>query len=302
LTVTLLDGGMGQELIRRSRNRPSPIWSAQVMMTEPDLVRSVHADFIAAGADVLTVNAYAATPQRLAGVGAGHLFDALQQAALETAQAARDASDRAETIRLAGCLPPLVASYHPDHAPDAAVSRDSWRRIVAAQVDGVDLFLCETMASVAEAQVATAAAAESGLPVWTAMTVNDDDGTRLRSGEPLEAVSPLVDEFRPDCLLLNCSTPEAISDGLPILARLGEVFGAYANGFTAISAAFDRIGATVDLLETRHDLDPASYAVFAVRWTSLGATIAGGCCEVGPAHIAELARRLKSFRGPSTGE
>ena len=50
----------------------------------------------------------------------------------------------------------------------------------------------------------------------------------------------------------------------------------------------------VDLLESRQDLDPTAYAEFAERWTSLGATIVGGCCEVGPAHIAELARRLKT--------
>jgi S-methylmethionine-dependent homocysteine/selenocysteine methylase len=290
LTVTLLDGGTGQELIRRSRNRPSPIWSAQVMMTEPDLVRSVHADFIAAGADVLTVNAYAATPQRLAGVGAGHLFDALQQAALETAQAARDASGRAGTIRLAGCLPPLVASYHPDHAPDAAVSRDSWRRIVATQADGVNLFLCETMASVAEAQVATAAAAESGLPVWTAMTVNDDDGTRLRSGEPLADGCAAALGAGAQALLVNCSKPEAVDRAVDLLAEAagGAPFGAYANGFESVAPL--QVGGAVDGLRARPDMTVDAYAAHARRWLDAGACVIGGCCEVGPAHIAALDR------------
>ena len=70
--------------------------------------------------------------------------------------------------------------------------------------------------------------------------------------------------------------------------------GAYANGFTGIAADFDKIGATVDSLKARTDLGPEAYAKFAQGWIDAGATLIGGCCEVGPAHIAELARRFKA--------
>jgi S-methylmethionine-dependent homocysteine/selenocysteine methylase len=296
--ITILDGGMGQELVRRA-GRATSLWSVQALLDQPDLVLAVHDDFFAAGAEVATTNTYSALPDRLEAHGLAGRLDDLNRAACEIACRARDAHG---TGLVAGSLGPLGFSYQPDKAPPAEDAAETYAHLARLHAPYVDLHLLETMSSVDQARGGLLGAQVTGKPVWLALSVDDRDGTRLRSGEPLEAVSPLVDEFRPDCLLLNCSTPEAISDGLPILARLGEVFGAYANGFTAISAAFDRIGATVDLLETRHDLDPASYAVFAVRWTSLGATIAGGCCEVGPAHIAELARRLKSFRGPSTGE
>ncbi|MEM7499461.1 MAG: homocysteine S-methyltransferase family protein, partial [Pseudomonadota bacterium] len=60
--VTLLDGGMGMELTHRSAAAAaSPLWSAQVMMDEPALVRDVHREFIEAGAEILTLNTYAAT-------------------------------------------------------------------------------------------------------------------------------------------------------------------------------------------------------------------------------------------------
>ena len=78
-----------------------------------------------------------------------------------------------------------------------------------------------------------------------------------------------------------------------VLATLGLPFGAYANGFTRIDPRFNRIGATVDLLSARKDLNPMEYADFVDRWRALGATTLGGCCEIGPAHIAEMARRLK---------
>jgi homocysteine S-methyltransferase len=79
---------------------------------------------------------------------------------------------------------------------------------------------------------------------------------------------------------------------LAALRDLGLPFGAYANGFTHISEAFKTDAPTVDKLEHRHDLTPARYADMAMAWVGMGASIVGGCCEVGPDHIAELRRRL----------
>ena len=64
--ITLLDGGMGQELIRRSSAaKPHPLWSLQVMMDEPELVANVHRDFCLAGARVICLNTYSVTRHRL---------------------------------------------------------------------------------------------------------------------------------------------------------------------------------------------------------------------------------------------
>ncbi|MEM6618156.1 MAG: homocysteine S-methyltransferase family protein, partial [Pseudomonadota bacterium] len=116
------------------------------------------------------------------------------------------------------------------------------------------------------------------------------DGTKLRSGEPLEKVLDCSDEA--DALLINCATPEAVTVAVNVIKDCGKPFGAYANGFTEITQSFVQVGATVQELSTRTDLTPEAYADFAEDWVRIGATIIGGCCEVGPAHIAELVRRL----------
>ncbi|RVA49933.1 homocysteine S-methyltransferase family protein, partial [Mesorhizobium sp. M7A.F.Ca.CA.004.09.1.2] len=77
--IILTDGGMGQELVRRSKSEPTPLWSARVLIDEPDLVRDLHAEFIRAGARVITINTYSATPERLAREGAEDLFKPLQK-------------------------------------------------------------------------------------------------------------------------------------------------------------------------------------------------------------------------------
>ena len=94
-------------------------------------------------------------------------------------------------------------------------------------------------------------------------------------------------------VLANCSAPEAMAAALEELGRFGLPFGAYANGFQQITKAFLKDSPTVDALAARPEMTPARYADFAMAWVGMGATIVGGCCETGPAHIAEIARRLK---------
>jgi homocysteine S-methyltransferase len=79
---------------------------------------------------------------------------------------------------------------------------------------------------------------------------------------------------------------------LAALKPMGKPFGAYANGFTHISGNFLKDAPTVKELTHRHDLTPEKYADFATAWVNMGATIVGGCCEVGPAHIRHLRDRL----------
>ncbi|PWG64035.1 homocysteine S-methyltransferase family protein [Sediminicurvatus halobius] len=286
--VILLDGGMGQELRRRSSQPASPLWSAQVMLDEPHLVVGAHRDFIDAGARVITVNTYSATPQRLARDADPDLFEPLHAAALDAAHQARRESGR--SVRIAGCLPPLVASYHPDVVPDEATCLQGYRRIVARQADEVDLFLCETLSLAREARAATMAAVESHLPVWTSFTLDDGDGTRLRSGEPLADAAREAVGAGAERVVVNCSVPEALTTAMAELTGIGVPFGGYANGF--VSAVALKPGGTVDALESRKDLDPDAYARHALGWVEQGATVVGGCCEVGPAHIAALADRL----------
>jgi S-methylmethionine-dependent homocysteine/selenocysteine methylase len=289
-TVTLLDGGMGQELVRRSGQNPSPLWSAQVQLDMPEIVEQLHLDFILAGSTVITVNAYSATPERLAEHGQSEHFDSLQAAAGAVALSAREKSG-VEGVRVAGCLPPLVASYHPELAPPKEVSMQHYRRIVAAQSSYADLFICETMASTSEAVYASSAALESGKPVWVALTLDDANAACLRSGEPWQEAANAVQKLGVDALLLNCSRPETISEVWEEFVSVCDVpVGAYANGFSAVTAL--KPGGTVDSLEARQDLGPESYAKFAMEWVEKGATLMGGCCEVGPEHIAYLRQAL----------
>jgi homocysteine S-methyltransferase len=288
--ITLLDGSIGQELVKRSGDRATPLWSTQAMIDHPEMVRAVHDAYFAAGATVASTNTYAVLPDRLERAGIAGRLAELAEIALAAAHGARAAHGSG---RVAGTIGPLVASYRPDLCPPAAEAAQIYAAPVALIAPQVDLLLFETMSSVDQARGALLAAANAPCPVWLAVTVMDEDGTRLRSGEPVGALAPLLAEMPPDALLINCTRPGSVAPALGMLRGFGLQFGAYANGFTRITEGFLTDAPTVDALTARHDLSPEAYADHAMGWIAQGATIVGGCCEVGPAHIAELAHRIR---------
>lgn len=288
--ITILDGAMGQELVNRATGPASPLWGLEVMMKSPEIVRAIHDDYFAAGAEIATTNTYNAHRDRLRNNGVEDQFVALNTTACRIAADARDAAGQG---RVAGSLGPLGASYRTDIVPAPDIAAELYEEIARVQAPYVDLFICETMSSVDQARGALMGAKVVGKPVWLAVSVSDDDGSLLRSGEPVEEVLPVIEEFSPDAVLVNCSLPERIDVALPLLAGVSAPLGAYANGFTNIDRAFLGHNPTVAALTTRTDLGPAEYAAFARGWADDGATIIGGCCEVGPAHIAALTAQFQ---------
>lgn len=287
MRIVLLDGGTGLELLSRSANKAPRHWSSEYLIAEPDLVRNVHLDYIRAGAKVITVNSYSSTYTRMAMVDAAERVPELQALACDLAQAARDrAGAEGADVAIAGCLPPLNGTYRPDRVRDFATNLEEYRRLAALQAPRVDLFLCETMSTALEARAAALAAAEHGKPVWIGWSLMDD-APWLRSGERIGAAMAALEGIAVSAVLANCSPPESVSAAMPELVATGLPAGGYANGFTRIPATF-LPGKTRAQLQTRGDLDPDAYADFVLRWVKDGASIVGGCCEVGPAHITRL--------------
>ena len=280
----LLDGGMGQELIKNSKSDPHTLWSTYVMLKEPELVRKAHVDFIEAGASVVTLNTYSTTPERLE---ANNLLDKFSFFHKKAIDLAREAIDHTQKdVLIAGCLPPLVWSYRPDKAPDYDKCVDLYLQIVREQENFVDLFICETMASIKEAKAAVMAAKTSGKTIWCGLTLEDNQNCELRSGEKLIDCVNELQSLGQEEFVLNCSFPEVIDKGMTILSRNSKFFGGYGNGFKSIEPL--KTASNVSVLSARTDLGPKEYSKHALNWANQGASVVGGCCEIGPSHIKHL--------------
>ena len=262
------------------------------MIDEPELVIEVHKDFLKAGARTISVNSYTASPTRLKRANEFHHFDEIHKTAIHLAQEAISQCDLPrDEISIAGCLPPLVASYVAEVALDYEASLEEYHAIIEAEKDGVDIFLAETLSNITEAKTAAHALRSHGLDCHLSLTLSDKCDNRLRSGEPLETA---IDELGPiglASLSVNCSFPEALDNAMPILGKSGIRCGGYANGFTSIEGL--KPNTTVDNLEARTDLSMQEYAEHVDKWIDAGATIIGGCCEISPAYIAYLKSHLE---------
>lgn len=289
--IILLDGGMGQELRRRADNDPTSLWSAQVMIDQPELVSSVHRDYIDAGASIVTTNTYATVRHRLAEHSdLESQFESLVGLAVDLANRARDESGG--QLLVAGSLPPLWGSYMPDNVQSYQTNLPIYQELAELMAPGVDVFLCETMSTAEEARAAAEAASATGKPVWVSWTVADDESGLLRSGESIEQAWSEIADIGIDGVLVNCSSPEAIGRAIKPLVQTGvELIGAYANGFVEIPAQWS-VRDGVDQLGRRENLTPEHYAEHARRWIDDGANIIGGCCEVGPEHINYLNKHM----------
>jgi S-methylmethionine-dependent homocysteine/selenocysteine methylase len=215
----------------------------------------------------------------------------MTRSACEMAVAARDTHGSGQ---VAGSLGPQGFSYQPDKSPPADQAAEVYANMARLHADYVDFHLLETMSSIDQARGGLMGAGVTGKPVWVSLSVDDADGTKLRSGEALADAVAVLKEYNPVVVLINCSLPEAVSQGLLVLADHGFTLGAYANGFTGIHSDFNSIDATVDLLKARTDLGPAEYLSFAKSWAEGGASIIGGCCEVGPDHITALSNYFRA--------
>jgi S-methylmethionine-dependent homocysteine/selenocysteine methylase len=284
--VILLDGSMGQELINRGAGGEGLLWAAAALFDQPETVLAIHEDYIAAGADVICTNSYSCIRNKFEPAGLADRLGEMNRLSGELAQRARDRTGA--DVLIAGSLPPQKGSYRPDLVAEAGELHALYSEQAGFLADHVDFFLCETMSTAAEARWAATAALETGKPAWVSWTLADTGPTCLRSGETLEQAMAAIDGLAVSALLVNCSTPEAITRAVPRLLELTDLpVGAYANGFTPIPERWDYRG-DQDLPPARRDVGPDAYAGFAAAWLAAGASVIGGCCQIGPGHIRRL--------------
>lgn len=287
-TVRLLDGGMGRELQRIGAPFRQPEWSALALIESPQFVLQAHQAFIAAGARIITTNSYAVVPFHIGEERFGEQGLELAERAGRLARQA--ASENPEPVTVAGSLPPALGSYRPDlfdHTRSVAIHRT----LIAGLRDHVDVWLAETQSSIAEVRAVVEALGAQPKPLWLSYTLLDDaDGApRLRSGETVGAAVQVAAELGAKAVLFNCSQPEvmaaALAEARSVIVGQAIELGVYANAFPAVTAKAE---ANSTLLEIRADLTPDSYLNWSSAWVAAGANIIGGCCGIGPEHIAQL--------------
>jgi len=286
--LVLLDGGIGTEILRRDLT-----WADHQLKSRPDVIRAIHADYIRAGADVISTNTFQLSRraflnhfkgvEHLRHIGVANLetrWIELLQAGVRLAQEARRDTAEGRQVAIAGAMTTLEWCFRPDLAPHHEQARAEYRELIEVFAEaGCDLLLIETVNSVPEALAAAEAARGVGLPFWISF-VPDQQG-RLFSGESLEQATRALAPLEPAALLLNCAPPDDVTAGLRQLAPV-------CSGPTGVYPHVGRFDPPEWLFTDEYPAE--RYAAIARDWIALGAGVLGGCCGTTPEHIAALAR------------
>lgn len=289
----ILDGALATELEARGCNLADTLWSAKVLMENPELIYQVHYDYFAAGANVAITASYQATPLGFAsrGLDSGQASALIRQS-VTLAQRARDdyraASGSEVPLLVAGSVGPYGAylangaEYRGDYALPAAEMKDFHRPRVAALLEaGVDLLACETLPSFGEIQALISLLAEfPHSSAWFSFTLRD--AQHLSDGTPLSKVAEVINAAPQVVAVgLNCVALESVTPALQTLQALTDkpllVYPNSGEQYDAVSKSWHSAPSGCTL----HDKFP--------EWQQAGARLIGGCCRTTPQDIAAIA-------------
>ncbi len=273
MTITILDGPTGTELARRGVPTPLPLWSGAAVDEAPEVLAAIHRDYAAAGATVHTAATFRTDGWTLRRLGREADSERLTRRAVEIAR-----SSVPEGHLVAGSVSPLEDCYQPARSPGLATCREEHSRTARTlAAAGVDLLLCETFAHPGEALAALDSALEHNVPVWLSLTPGPN-GDLLADSVLLETLTEAARRGA-EAVLINCAPAATLTRLLPQLAQIDVPFGGYGNvGRPCPEEGWLNEG----------DALPLPYAEAARGWLACGATILGGCCGTGPAHIVAI--------------
>ena len=289
--LVVLDGAIGTEILRREVT-----WADHQLQTRPELVRSIHSSYLAAGADVISSNTcqlsrrgfmqHFKDAEHMRHIGASGLetrWAELVQAGVRLAQEARQAAGLGDSVAVAGAMTTLEWCFRPDLAPSGDAADAEYRELASVFAEaGCDLLLIETVNSVHEAVAAARAARAVGLPCWIAFV--PDEAGNLFSGETLAQACAALEPLQPDALLVNCAPPSDIAMGLRQLVR-------HSSAPVGVYPHIGRFDPPEWMFTDEYP--PPRYLELAREWLASGARIIGGCCGTTPEHIAQLSTRLR---------
>ncbi len=274
-----LDGGMGTQLQKRGLQPGQKPELAALEM--PETLTAIHADYAAAGADLLLANTFGANARKLA--GCGHSVEEVVRASLACAR--RAAEEKGLLVGLD--IGPLGELLAPAGTLAFQNAYELFAQVIRAGVQaGADFVFLETMTDLYELKAAILAAKENcALPVFTSMSF--EGGGRTFTGCTVESYAVTAVGLGADAVGINCSLgPQEI---LPMAQRLCRTVPASVPVFVKPNAGLPNPDGS-------YDLDADTFAAQMQAYAKIGVSMVGGCCGTTPQHIA----RLRALFAPLT--
>ncbi|MFN8607235.1 MAG: bifunctional homocysteine S-methyltransferase/methylenetetrahydrofolate reductase [Vulcanimicrobiota bacterium] len=280
--IIVFDGGMGTSLYDKGIFINTCF--DELNLTNADLVREVHREYVAAGSDVIETNTFGANRFKLAAHGLEKRVHDVNEAGARLAVSAAG-----EKALVAGSVGPLGVQIEPLGKVSLEEARSAFKEQIQGLVDGgVHLIILETFSLLPELEQAIKAVREvkEDFPLIAQVTIGDDG--HLLSGAPLSQFVALVTPYGPDAVGLNCSVgPKAMMDALEELKEL-----------TALPISVQPNAGLPHMVGGRniYMTSPEYMAEYSKRFIQAGAAIVGGCCGTDVTHIKAIRRAVSALQ------
>ena len=288
----ILDGGTGTDIQNRGAPMNGDTWCAEVNLSHPDIVRAVHEDYIAAGAEAITANTFATSPLLFNALDRDGDLLMIDRAAMAIAKQAAEATNAAVAGSISTMRPMQAGSDRNNLArdwPEAEARRLFRRKSRNLAEAGADFLMMEMLRDGDYAVWATEAAMETGLPVWAGLSAERDGQGRLtgwgRADWLFEDIVKRQAALKPAVLCVMHTSPNDTDEAIGVVRRHWQgPLGVYPESgyFKMPDWQFVDIIAPADLVRKSK------------AWQGQGATIFGGCCGIGPDHIRALSKEFAS--------
>jgi S-methylmethionine-dependent homocysteine/selenocysteine methylase len=288
--TVILDGAMGTEIQARGSDLIQVGWGGPASIQEPDLVRGIYADYISAGADVISTNTFRATRLRLRADGLESQIETMNRQAVALAIEARAAAGAEDRVAIAGAI--STAGAHEMANPDDGFAAYLEQAQLLADA-GADLILLEMLKDIPQTRAALEAAPQAGLPVWAGFScrVDNDGVVRILEGGADGGLAPTFDEaltalgpLNVDAALIMHTTIEDVAPSLEVLrAHWNGPVGTYPHEGKWVKPGW----------AFNEAMKPTALTADALRWQAQGAQIFGTCCGLGPDYTAALHAKLR---------
>ncbi len=284
----LMDGATGTEAERRGVPQLKNAWNGGVALTHPEILRTIHEDYIKSGSEIIISNTFANTKHALEDAQQGHNFEKFNREGIRIAIKARDRSSK--KVLVAAGISYWTWTGRKPSLVELGKSVEIQAKIM--EKTGADLILLEMMIDIEQMLVTLDAVKKTRLPIWVGLScIIDKDGqVILQNGDALKEVINQLHDKSIDAIFIMHTE---IEDILPCLIELKKHW----NGMVGIYPHTGSYNNQINLSSTewafQNVIITEKFIHFSQEWINFGIYFIGGCCGIGVKHIQELSKILK---------
>ena len=290
--IKLLDGSMSFPMEQLGYNLKNKLWTGMALISDPDIIKNIHKDYINAGADYISTSTYQVSYDRLQNMGyqSSEIKKVFQKSVDLVKEAIKESGSKKE-IKIVGSFGPF-ASFDPNaseyvgkyNSTDDEIKNFHLNNINIIEETDLDIILYETIPCLREIKVLSKVLSQTNKEIWISITCNEN--IEFRDGSSFKEACKIISQIEQITTLgINCFSPLLVEKGLKELKK-------YSNKKTLV---YPNSGEKYNPKDKCWSGKNEFNNLMIKNWLSLSPDIIGGCCRVGYDNIKKMREEIDSL-------